>query len=53
MSKPTDRKKSIFNNLDFLQNYQKTFNNYTNAAKYFANNSQIIDSIEKIINSYK
>ncbi len=53
MSKPTDRKKSIFNNLDFLQNYQKTFNNYTNAAKYFTNNSQIIDSIEKIINSYK
>ena len=49
----SDKKKSIFNNLDFSQNYQKTFNNYANAAKYFTNSSQIIDSIEKIINSYK
>ena len=38
---------------NFFINYQNAFNNYTAAQKYYINNLQIKDSIEKIINSYK
>ena len=38
---------------DFIENYQKAINNYSNIIKYYFNNYQIMECIFKIINSYK
>jgi len=54
MSKPTERKRSSNSlPLDFTQNYQKAFNNFSNAVKFYTDNILIMDAIEKIIASYK
>ena len=38
---------------NFIQNYQKALNNYSNTIKLYAYNIQAIDGIEKIISGYK
>ena len=38
---------------EFIQNYQKAFNNYSNTVKFYHNNIKIIDTFEKIIKEYK
>lgn len=38
---------------NFIQNYQKALNNYSNTIKLYAYNIQVIDGIEKIISGYK
>ena len=37
----------------FVVNYQLAFNNYNNAIKYYTKYKQMIEEIEKIVNSYK
>lgn len=49
----TITKKNSISSQDFIQNYQRVNVNYSSLIKFYTNNFQIIDELEKIINAYK